>query len=313
MTENAHKHLLDRDEAEKAAIKALAKQIELLDQMANYGSNLLVRVLHTNKSKHIRDLIVCSVFLRQVVAMLDSLAIAFRAGSAHLALLAARPGFEATIYLEWMLLSDTKKKGEYYYVANLRRNRLWALRSTAGTPQNAKMASDPQLKSILDAVAAEAATPAQAQIAEFDRICGKDAYKSINEAFEKACKGNKEKDWYNLLGMDSIRAVAKSLNRLVEYDLFYSGASQLLHSSAMGPHIKVHVKDEFTVKPIRTIEGATSILNFCIGAAIRSFQLIVNHYRPGEAKTFSRIYAEEWRAAYLGIPKISVTYSKSSR
>jgi hypothetical protein len=309
MAENAHKGILNREEAERVALEALSSQIALLEQMANYGTNLLVRVLRTNSSNHIGDVVVCSVFLRQIVAMLDLLAVSFRAGSTHMALLAARPGFEASFYLEWMLISDTQKKGEHYYVSNLRRVRKWALRAIGGTKQNLALSENPRLKDLIDSVSGQVEGDAQAQVDQFNQICSKDPYKTINDDFERLGKGKRDVDWHVPLGAGTIRDIAKTLDRLVEYDLFYSTASQHMHSSEIGMHINSNSKDKFTIKPLRGLDRSKLIIQFCVTAAYQSFKLVLQKYRPGELKELGRIYVEEWRGPFLATPKITMNYT----
>src|SRR5690349_613502 len=105
--------LLDREAAIRDVARALGKHLELLRDMTNYGSNLVVRAYHSSPMG-MSDLVVCGVLLKQVVAMLDSVEVLLSAGTAHGAHLPARAAFEASAYLEWILVSDSDRKARCY-------------------------------------------------------------------------------------------------------------------------------------------------------------------------------------------------------
>jgi hypothetical protein len=102
-------------------------QLDLLVQMTNYASNLVLRAYSSKRSKkELHDLIVCHVLLKQVAVMLDSIEILAKAGAIPAAWVPARVAFEASLYLEWMLQADGPEKAAYYYVANVRAEKVWA-------------------------------------------------------------------------------------------------------------------------------------------------------------------------------------------
>ena len=77
-----------------------------------------------------------AILLRQAVAMLDGVGILLANGATHAANLQMRALFEASVYMDWILLNDSERKADYYYVHNLRRKRIWALRTQPGSPES---------------------------------------------------------------------------------------------------------------------------------------------------------------------------------
>src|SRR5690606_16866018 len=94
-----------------------------------------------SSAKDLSAIVVCGVLLRQVVAMLDAVYELVAAGMVHPAFLPARAAFEASLYLDWMLFSDTHRKATAYLVSNYRDERLWVARVTKGTDEEAVFSS----------------------------------------------------------------------------------------------------------------------------------------------------------------------------
>ena len=78
--DDAHQGMLERDRAVEMASQ-FKEAVELLTELANYGTNLVVRAFHSSK----RDLIpICILFvqLRQFLMHLDGITILLCGGSA---------------------------------------------------------------------------------------------------------------------------------------------------------------------------------------------------------------------------------------
>jgi len=135
LKEKEFRQIIDREKHKQDARQIFHKQIELLVDLVNYGSNLMVRAYDSSKKK-LEDVIVIGVLLKQVISMMDATEILASHGSPQPAFLQARSAFEASIYIDWILKSEAEKKAKYYYVSNLRNVRLWTLRYLKGTQEN---------------------------------------------------------------------------------------------------------------------------------------------------------------------------------
>ncbi len=67
--------------------------------------------------------------------MIDAIQILVEKGMTTAAFLPARAAFEASIYIDWILLSDSERKARSYIVANYRDERLWASRVIKAMPE----------------------------------------------------------------------------------------------------------------------------------------------------------------------------------
>lgn len=299
--------ILDREEAKKLAAEHFGDRIKLLRELANYGSNLVLRAYNSSE-KGYPDFVVCGVLLKQVVAMLDAVETLVEAGIVHAAFLPVRAAFEAWIYLSWILLSDSDRKARCYLVSNLRDERLWALRTIKGTPEEA--AFDALTKRLGEDYQRHRPTASEAQehLAEVNRILAQSDFREIDREFDRRKKKlRREPKWYQLVGANSIRQVAKDVDRLLEYDFFYSEGSQVAHSASYRDHIRLG-KGQVHFKPIRNLEGIYHLINFAFICAWYSFREILQRYRPGELPAFSRKYVKEWRTAFRSIKSVRYNY-----
>lgn len=303
--------ILDREEARKNSAEHFSDQIALLRDLADYGSNLFLRAYNSSK-KDLPDIVVCGVLLKQIVAMFDAIEVLVSEGMVHAAFLPARAAFEASIYLDWILFSDTDRKAKCYIVSNYRDERLWAYRVIQGTPEEAAFAQ--LTKSFgfdIHAKRPTLAGEAKKHLAEVNRILAQPGFQSIDAEFDKK-RGKRKIDpeWYEIVGAKSIRQVANVVGRLAEYEFFYSKGSQVTHSASYKDHVRF-VKNQVHFKPIRHLDGIDMLIRFVVSIAIRSFQSVLGYYRPDELKAFSEKYIEDWRAAFLGVKSVNYDFRVS--
>src|SRR5437016_4304960 len=103
--DDAHKALLERDAAAAMAAQ-FQDAIDLLKELVNYGTNLIVRAFGSSK----RDLLaVCVLFvqLRQFLTHLDGITILLADGNSGTADLQLRSLLEGAHLIEWTLKKDT--------------------------------------------------------------------------------------------------------------------------------------------------------------------------------------------------------------
>lgn len=300
--------LFDQEEAKKNVAEHFADQIKLLSDMTEYGANLVLRAFDSSK-KELPDIVVCGVLLKQVVSMLAAVQTLVEAGVVHAAFLPARAAFEASIYSDWIMFSDSDRKARCYVVSNLRNERLWALRSIQGTPEEADFDHIPKSIGLdIHANNPNLGHEAKKQLLEVNKILAQPGFKEIDHEFEK-CKGKRKIDlpWYELVGgVKSIRQLAQAVGRLAEYETFYSKGSKITHSASFRDHI-IFGNKNVQFKPIHHLEGIEILLSFIFGVAIQSFLRTLRYYRPSELPRFSQKYVEEWRKPYRTIKSVEYT------
>ena len=296
-----NKRILDRKESIKNFHSHYTDQKALLQSLTDYGTNLILRAFNSSP-KSLEDIIICFVLLKQIVAMLDSTEILLSNGTSYTAHLPARAAFEASLYLEWMLLSDTEIKAKYYYVSNIRHERKWAKSAIAGTKENTRtLETIAQLNEEAFDIS-DLEKTAEKHLSNVDRILSQDAFSIIDKEFDSLKKANKSKEpqWYALAGASSIRGIAKTLQRLPEYDFFYSKCSTITHSGSYKDHI-IFKKDHIIAKQIRNLEKISELINFSASAAIHSYRIVLARYRPSELPSLSLTYRDQWQGPLMKI------------
>jgi hypothetical protein len=295
-------------------------QLILLSELVNYTSNLIPRAFQSS-AQDLRDLIVCMTLLKHFGVMLDAVDVLVRAGSITAAHLPARAAFEASLYIEWILVADGEKKATYYYVGHVRAERLWGRRAAKGRPESAAFIDDmKQLGVDLYSDRAELDYEARKLIADADSVLSQSRFAEANSMFEswiqaRTKPGKKhphEPEWYKVLGKPSIRSIAKELMRLPDYIVYYGNGSQVMHASSTKDHVEFQ-KDGAVAHPMRNLAGAHNLLNGVLSNALHTFVRVLAYYRNEELPRFGSQYLQEWRTPFTQIPRIKIEASAAKR
>lgn len=306
MDELPHPAILNREEPTAVAEQHFAKQTDLLRDIANYGSNLIVRAFNSSQKK-MAEVVVCGVLLKQIVAMVDAVEVLLTSGCGHAAFLPARTAFEASIYLDWILAGDSERRATRYLVGNYRDERLWAERVIPGTTEEAAFTQIAKTLGLdIHANRPTLASDANAHLAEVNRILAQSELQKIDQEFTTAKKKRKhDPEWYELDGLTSIRKVAEAVKRLPEYEFFYSKGSQVTHTGSYKDHIRF-ANGQVRFKPIRHLADVNMLLNFIVSLCIGTYKKVLQQYRPGELTAFGKKYIEDWRDPFQNV--VSVKY-----
>lgn len=308
MQETPHPAILDREAARAAVEEHFSDQTALLRDIANYGSNLVVRAFDSSP-RGMADIIICGVLLKQIVAMIDALEVLLSAGCGNAAFLPARTAFEASVYVDWIMKSDSERRATRYLVANYRDERLWATRATPGTAEEKAMGEITALLGFnVHTNRPELAAEAAKHLAEVNRILAQDGLRDIDKEFQ-AARGKRKHDpeWYELDGITSIRQLSKQVGRLPEYTFFYSKGSQVTHTGTYKDHIRFG-KQELRFVPIRHIADVNMLLNHACVSAFSTYKKVLERYRPAEVSSLGRKYLEDWRDAFQTIKNVQYKF-----
>jgi hypothetical protein len=297
--ESEFRPLLDRERAVADVKTHLHRWIGLIHDVTSYGSNLIPRCF-TSSEKKLKDVILIGVLLRQVVAMLDGMDVLLTNGATYAAHLQMRTLFEAAVYIEWILQGDSEKKTDYFYVHNLRRKRYWAARTQPGLA-----GAEPFLTMMNDAgvpVTDAAKKSSEQLVKEIDQVLAQPKFAVIDAEFgNQRKKRGREVAWHAPFGPSSFSAVAREVKRQAYYEIFYSIASGVMHSSSYDQHVKIGKK--LTIEPIRWMDQFQPIFHFGLSMAMSAFMATSKAYRP-EDLSFHRKYVEKWKKHFLDFPKI---------
>ena len=244
--------------------------------------------------------------------MLDALESLLSNACVPAAALQSRAMFEASVYMDFILLGEEEEKSRCFYVSSLRTDLLWATRTRMGDP-GAKdfIRSLGEFGESFQRTEAEHRVELDKQAAAISEFLGNEPWAAIN-AMLQAARGKRKHDvqWYVPFGQGSVRDLCRRLGRLHEYEVFYSAFSEKMHSSDYKSHMSIG-NGFVTFEPIRNLSGAHVLLNYSMSVAFHAYRAILHRYRPGQLVEFAQRYKENWRELYLRIP--SVNYAPGAR
>jgi hypothetical protein len=303
LREQSHPAILDRDAVIADAEKHLTPWLDLIRDLVNYGTNLIVRCVNSSERKT-KDKVILAILLRQAVAMLDGVEVLLSKGATHPANLQMRALFEAYVYIDWILAGDSQRKAQYYTVHNLRRKRLWASRTQTGSPDALEFAAEMGKYGLN--ITTELQERSREQMKKIDRILALPELASVNADFDAVRAKRKlprEVAWYVPLGPKSVSAIARATGHAALYALLYSAASEVMHSSSEDQHVEFEA-GKLTIKPIRFLGGFEPVFRFSVSIALDLYRKILHEYRYEELPAFTRKYVEQWQKQYLSFLKI---------
>jgi hypothetical protein len=301
MKDHALKPVLDRVGVSKSIDEHLREPISLLDDLVDYGTNLMARAFNSSP-KDFKATFLLFVHLQQFIAHLDAAAALISQGSCLSANLQIRTLLENYLVTKWILASDTDNKIEHIFVANMRRRKEWQSIAIPGSAAATKK---------VDAANRIKATPAQRaeiakEIALIDAMLAEPSRVGINAKFDKFhSERGYDPHWYQLCGARSIRKIADLVGREKDYDYIYNPFSAVTHGGDVWKSI-VFRKDQVEVSRIRNAEQIPLLCRMAAAYAFEVFRLILNEYRFAELENFNRKYIGEWRERFRKVFNIDV-------
>lgn len=238
MADQAHPDLLDRAQSTAEVDQYFRRSIDLVGEVVDYGTNLLARCLATTTGE-ILDVVSIGVFGKQVVSALDAVQQLARTGSGLAARVVMRALLEASLYCQWVLSSANDERARTYYIGNLRREIAWSKRALPDTPEHQqfrKAMGEIYQDPLRDRPNGREETAKR--IAEIESHLSGEGFRSINAEFDRLKKGRPfDPPWHRVAGAQYLSDVARDLDRLAEYTIFYSIYSDDAHSGSYKSHI----------------------------------------------------------------------------
>jgi hypothetical protein len=319
MSDNPHKEIYGCDEAQVFVKEELSAPIDFLQNLANYGSNLIPRC-YVSSERTLTDTVLIGSLLKHVVCMLDGIIVLLRQGAVLPSELQLRSLFEAHVCIQWILKDDSEKRAKQYFVWHWRRQLDWTRAVMEGTKENnrIKTAFKSEMGIAYIAGLKGRENEVKAQEKKLLEMLNSQEFKAVNDEFERLRTENKgkrskhDRNWYSLFsGPHNFRELCERLAIEGEYDIFYSSSSEVTHATTQMEMITHHGK-EITFEPIRNLEGFDQIVRYSATLIFRTYRMILQKYRPSEvADNFPRKYRSEWREPYFKIPKVIYNKGKT--
>jgi len=312
MEEKEHQAIIDRATSIGHVSENFTPILSVFRDVVNYGSNLMPRCYVSSK-RMLEDAILIGVLLRQSIAMFDAIEILLSKAAVYPCHLQIRALFEVSLYLEWMLQEDTEKRAKYYYVSNVRKERIWAMRTQNGSPENVSYGKAMEgFGDLFSDTSKRLSDKGQEYLKDINRILAQTSFAVVDkeiEAYRAKRKTPYDPPWYAPLGPQSVRQISVALKRLHEYETIYALSSEAMHSTSHKAHVSFS-QGKLLFSPIRYLAGIDSIVRFSMSTILKIYRDVLGHYREGELASFGKKYGSDWREAFMDIP--SVEYKDNS-
>ena len=310
----AHPVVLDRPEAYSHVADNFSEPVETIESMVNYGTHLLMRSWVSSK-RELKDTVVLWVLYKQCLGLADAASEMIRAGCIDPSALQLRALFEASVYLDWILRHDSKRRAKAYYVANLRRRLTWARRVIPGTLENRRFAVDVKdLNGPLGQTPQEIIDGAQEEVDAVEKFLKRPSLRQMNKAFDRRKRGRFDPSWYKCVFPKGKRitlfTLCKQVRRVSEYRLIYDSGSEVMHSSTYQSHVAFEGKT-IRIKSLRSLDDLGRVLQLVFSELLHVLSTIHSNYRPEEAAQFADHYKSNWRK--MNLTQYSVDYSYTEK
>jgi hypothetical protein len=301
-TEKPHKYLLDRDLYSVIIKEQFAESLSLLEELVNFGSNLIPRCFESSDKK-LHEVGILLNFLKQGVALLDSIHILAPRGATTPCFLSLRSLFEISVYLEWIFQKETEKRGTLPFVWNLRNKLYWTRCVKPGTPEH-EAHKQHMADTITGPIPRGLDTAfVDAEIALLNSKLSAPECAAINAEFDRIKKGQKDKEWYCPAGVNNFREMAKAVGKEGQYKVFFGHFSGVTHGVALDKQISFS-KEQVVYEPIRNLTEMDQILRCALTLAVAIYRTVLHHYRYGELENYDRKYVNEWRSRFLSVKAV---------
>lgn len=306
----AYEPILNRAQAEAEVDTQLRPHITALSEIVDYGTHLIPRCW-TSSTRSIRDMIVLTVLLKQVVALLDASVELLSKGCVEPTLLQLRAAFEASVYIDWILASRQQARAKAYYVWNVRRSLRWTKRVLKGTPEAKALGKETKGLSIQSKLwKPEDQHAWREEIKRLESHLNSPSYRTLNARFEKR-RGKRpyDGDWYEIMFRKkrkiSFYEICRRVRRQAQYRFIYEIGSEAMHSSRSNAHIRILNREQIGILPLRELTEFGFVYQVFMPLALQTYQRVLQEYRPDEVPLFAQKYANDWRKLMLTEIKVS--------
>lgn len=306
MPDEPHGGILDRSLFQETIRQSFSEQLDLLEQLVNYGTNLIPRSFDSSK-KQIPETIALLSFLKHGVTSIDAIHILAAKGATLSCFPHIRSLFEIELYLKWLFEEDYERRATAYFVWNLRKERYWSLCYLQGSPEQA--AHEQHMRGSLgEHVTMHASQEEITKAIDHEtRRLNMPELSEVNAMFEKSVKSSgRDVEWYRPFGVTSIRDMAIKLGMEGMYKVFYASYSQATHGLSLGHQVHFDApKGEIIFDHIRSLQSLDEVFRMTFSYTIGIYPLVLERYRRGELDAFKVKYSTEWRRTIHSIPKVT--------
>lgn len=301
MPQLPHPEILDRESYEEIIAKHYPLITTLVDEVANYGTTLMATAFE-HCDKKLEDAVILAVMFKHSVTMLDGISVLAKKCAVTASYAPLRSLFESTVYLKWTLKENTELRARAFYYWDIRNQLSWTRSVMKGTEENRRLLADfkdsPIRPPNIDVkLLRESISILEAKLKA-------DEFREVNRRYEsRKRQGQRLRDWYNLDGMENLRDMARSVEWLALYRVFYPYFSKAIHGGPIDRHMSFRGR-ELLFEPIRNPVDWDQVIRNALTMSFECYRCIIKRYCPSEAESFRKIYISDWQTRFNRIGSV---------
>lgn len=270
-------------------------------EVVRFGTHVFV--WHSEASAGRRDEVVpVAMMLRHLLEMLDAVSALVRASIIEPAHLPLRSAFEAAVQIEWIIQSDSDRRGMAFMVWHAH-HRIKLYRQFDRAMQQGKELAAKLTGTVYDGIDASGKFDLPAARANMESVLIKPHYQEAAHEYHKLQKERKRSpQWFQLFGgPDSLEQLASRVGMPEWYQILYRQWSGVAHATDVITG-KLSGRDGGTaIQQLRWPGGVEGVYNFSVSLALRTFRHLIAATVPEKQNEMRDWYIREVRPLYQGI------------
>ena len=274
---------------------------EGVEETVRFGTHVLMWHSEASAGKQDEVMPVVMIF-RHMLEMLDSVSILIRASSIEPAKLPLRTAFEAAAQVEWLIQTDTDRRGMAFMVWHAH-HRLGLYRRFDRTTQQGKELASKLSGTVYDNIDATERFDLTAARANLESLLSNPRYVEAAREYERLKrKMRRGPQWFQLFGgPDSIEQLAARVSMADWYQILYRDWSGVVHATDVITG-KVSSRNQSTeIRQLRWAGGAGAVYNFAVSLALSTFRHLTAATMPQRSDLVRKWYIDEVRPLYHSV------------
>jgi len=287
--EKPYDAILDAEKATEIAATTLQQPLDVLRDMTNYGTQILVRSQKL-PGPTLGDIVVLNHFFGHGLTMLDAAHELLSRGCAPAADLQVRSLVEARLSIAFLIMSDTEERAKYFDVWRWRKRKRDERSMIPGTEEYELQRKEvgPEFAKTVQPFTKDAKRNA----VKIDKWLAKPEQVPIVSAYEKSEK-KRCFHWAGPFGVRTVKQLSIVTGHYTEYVNLYGPFSDTMH----GTLDRVERGGGYAVtQPLRQPEELEHLVDAAYTVALGMLQDVVETYREGELAAFQK-KVDVWKKA----------------
>ncbi len=283
----------------------------VLTEIVNFSSHILLWDI--KKKREGKDNHIPTLFLRNMIDLIDGIAILTKSSSIDTAKLLVRSLFENNLYLTYMLQGDEKLLSRCFMVWRVK-NQIKTMKQYVSSNQSSKEFFSKLKKDHIDVELGKYLD--RKDTIEFLKtkadLLKRDDWKKVAIEYEKTAKRNRNPKWYSLYdGPRNIEGLSLHLRKSFHYNFIYRNLSQYSHVTRVvkGFAFSKHEKDKAHIIQIRDFESSKEVLEYTVSFFLETLVGYINKRLPEKSEARLEWYTK-FKPAYEMVLSKSFNYLK---